>query len=56
MKILHILKTAPDASTKKIIELHTAGNEVAIVELYKAGASYDKLVSDVFAHDKVFCW
>jgi hypothetical protein len=56
VKILHILKKAPDASTKKIIELHAAGNEVMTIELYKAGVSYDKLVSDVFAVDKVFCW
>ena len=56
MKILHILKTTPDASTKKIIEVHAAGHQVKTVELYKGGISYDKLVADVFAYDKVFCW
>ncbi len=56
MKILHILKAAPNASTTKIIDLHKSGNEVNIIELYKGGVSYDKLVKDVFAHDKVFCW
>jgi len=56
VKILHILKKAPDASTKKIIELHAAGNQVKTVELYKGAVSYDKLVADVFSHDKVFCW
>ncbi len=56
MKILHILKKAPDASTKKIIELQAAGNDVNTVELYKGGTSYDKLVNEVFASDKVFCW
>ncbi|HTG02025.1 MAG TPA: hypothetical protein VK654_15700 [Nitrospirota bacterium] len=56
MKILHILKTAPDATTKKIIEVHTLGNQVTTVELYRGGVSYDKLVADVFSHDKVFCW
>ncbi len=56
MKILHILKTEPDASTKKIIELQTSTNEVKTVELYKGSASYNKLVEDVFACDKVFCW
>lgn len=56
MKILHILKTPPDAGTKKIIEIQKAGNEAKIVELYQGKASYDKLVSDVFACDKVFCW
>jgi hypothetical protein len=56
MKILHILKKAPDASTKKIIELQASGNQVTMIELYKGGISYDKLVADVFTHDKVFCW
>ncbi len=56
MKILHILKKAPDASTKKVIEIHAAGNQVKTVELYKGGVLYDALIADVFAHDKVFCW
>lgn len=56
VKILHILKKAPDASTKKIIELQASGNEVKTIELYKGGASYDKLVADVFSFDKVICW
>ena len=56
VKILHILKTPPDASTKKIIETHKSGNEVKTIDLYKGGVSYDKLIADVFAFDKVFCW
>ncbi len=56
MKILHILKKAPDASTTKIIEIHAAGNQVKTVELYKGGVSYDSLIADVFHHEKVFCW
>ena len=56
MKILHILKQAPDATTKKIIEVQAAGNKVTTLELYKGGVSYDRLVDDVFSHDKVFCW
>ncbi len=56
VRILHILKTPPDASTKKIIETHKSGNDVKTVELYKGGVSYDKLIADVFAYDRVFCW
>jgi hypothetical protein len=56
MKILHILKKAPDASAKKIIEVQSSGNQVQTVELYKGGIAYDKLVADVFAFDRVFCW
>lgn len=56
MKIFHILKKAPDESTKKIIDTHTKKHQVKVVDLTKPGVSYDKLVEDVFAHDKVFCW
>jgi hypothetical protein len=56
VKILHILKKAPDESTRKIIELQASGNEVKTVELYTGGVSYDKLIADVFAYDRIFCW
>lgn len=56
MKILYIVKTAPDASTKKIMEVQSAGNLVKTIDLTKGGIAYDKLVADVFSHDKVFCW
>lgn len=56
MKILHILKSAPDGATKKIIELQSVGNQVTTVDLTKGGVDYDKLVADVFGSDKVICW
>ena len=56
MKILHIMKRSPDESTKKIIDIQRAGNEVTIIDLTKGGVDYDKLVADVFSHDKVFTW
>jgi hypothetical protein len=56
VKILHILKKAPDASTKRIIEVHASSQQVKTIEIYKGGVSYDTLVAEVFASDKVFCW
>ena len=56
MKILHILKSIPDASTKKIIDAQSAGTQVKIIDLGKGGIAYDRLVADIFAHDKVICW
>ncbi len=56
VKILHILKSAPDASVRKIIEIQAAGNQSTVVDLTKGSVDYDKLIADVFAHDKVFCW
>jgi hypothetical protein len=56
MKILHILKKAPDASTQKIIEVQASDNQLTVIDLTKGGVAYDKLVADVFASDRVFCW
>jgi hypothetical protein len=56
MKILHIMKKDPDASTKKIIEVQASGNQSKIIDLTQGGIAYDKLVTDVFTSDKVFCW
>jgi hypothetical protein len=56
MNILHITKKEPDASTKRIIEIHKAGNAVTIIDLSTGPESYDKLVAAVFASDRVFCW
>lgn len=56
MKILYIVKNAPDASTKTIMAVQSAGNQVKTIDLAKGGVDYDKLVADVFSHDKVFCW
>jgi hypothetical protein len=50
------MKRPPDESTKKIIETQRAGNEVTIIDLTKGAVDYDKLVADVFSHDKVFTW
>jgi len=56
MKILHIMKKVPDASTKKIIEVQASGHQSKVIDLTQGGIAYDKLVLDVFASDKVFCW
>ncbi len=56
MKVLHILKTAPDASTERIIEVQSRGQDVTIIDLTAGEVPYDQLVRDVFAHDRVFCW
>jgi hypothetical protein len=55
MKILYILKETPDATTKKIMEVQSMGNHVTAIDLTWGDVSYDRLVADVFSHDKVFC-
>ena len=56
MKILYLIKTAPDRSTRRIIEVQSAGNEVTTVDLAAGRIDYDRLVADIFRHDRVICW
>jgi hypothetical protein len=55
MKILEILKSEPDETVSKMIEVHKAEGDVKVVKLYE-GADYDGLVDDIFASDKVISW
>jgi hypothetical protein len=55
MKILYVLKETPDVTTKKIMEVQSIGNQVTTIDLTRGKVSYDRLVADVFSHDKVFC-
>ena len=56
MKVLHILKSAPDASTRRIIEIESAEHVVTVVDLAAGAVRYDKLIEDIFSHDRVICW
>lgn len=56
MKILYLLKSTPDRSTRRIIEVQSAGSEVTTVDLTAGPVDYDRLVADIFSHDRVICW
>jgi hypothetical protein len=56
MKVLHLFKSEPDETTKKIIEMHKAENEVKVNDLTKGDISYESLVDDIFSYDKVISW
>jgi len=56
VKVLHILKSAPDATTKRIIELQSAENQATVIDLTWGNVDYDKLIADLFSHDKTICW
>lgn len=55
MKILHILKTEPEESIKKIIEEQKKENDIQIVELNK-NKDYDFIVRLIEESDKVIAW
>jgi len=56
MKILHILKSEPDATTRTLMELSSQGHETTEVPLYEEGVDYDRLVDLIFEYDKVITW
>jgi len=56
MKLLHIFKSEPDQTVKKMVQPLSEGNEVRKFEMYTRDVDYDKLIKLVFEHDQVICW
>jgi len=55
MKILHIVKQDLDATAKKVIEVHKAGNDVTVVNL-RENKNYGQIVDLILSSDKVISW
>ena len=55
-KILHILNDGKDELSGRIIEAHARQHEVSVVDLRGSEISYERLVDEIFAHDKVISW
>jgi|Deesub1362A_J573_1020465.scaffolds.fasta_scaffold00131_27 hypothetical protein len=56
MKVLEILKSPADETVKKIIHVHSQGNEVEVFKLYEGVPDYDALIDKIFDYEKVICW
>ena len=56
MKILHILNDGPSDLSKQIIDAQSAENEVKVIELSDENKSYEAIVDDIFAYDRVISW
>ena len=56
MKILHVYRSEPNDTTKKLVENVSAGNETERFDLNVDAPDYDKLVDMVFGADKTICW
>jgi len=55
MSILHIYRSEPDETTKKLAEALSDENPVEF-KLYEGNADYEELVKKIFECDKVICW
>lgn len=56
MKILHLIHGNPDTSTQRMIERHAMEHQVKVIDLSKQDVSYEALVEEIFAHEKVISW
>ena len=55
MKVLHVYRSEPSDTTKKLVEIVSEGRETDSFDLTD-GADYDALVDKVMAADQTICW
>jgi len=56
MKILHVYRSAPDATTNKLVAIVSEGREADSFDLNCPAPDYGKLVDMIFAADQTICW
>jgi hypothetical protein len=56
MKLLNIIRSEPDDTTKKFIEGFSEDEGAKKVALYEGNIDWSELVDDIFSYDKVVCW
>ena len=56
MKVLELLRDGPEQKADRIIALHASVHRVKVVDLRAREISYEALVDEIFAHDRVICW
>ena len=56
MKLLYILKSEPNETTRTFMEILSEGEEAHEFSLYEDAADYGKLIDMIFEHDRVITW
>lgn len=56
MKILHLLSDGPDSLSGQIIDLQSRKHEVTVIDLSKRDVPYERIIDEIFTHDKVISW
>lgn len=57
MKLLHIMKSEPDATTETLLRIVSEEAEEATrVSLYEGDPDYGTLIDLIFSHDRVISW
>ncbi|MCK5339583.1 MAG: hypothetical protein KAJ60_00850 [Desulfobulbaceae bacterium] len=56
MKILNVYRSAPDDTTKKLVEIVTRDRDSDSVDLSGDSPDYDALVDKMYDADQTICW
>lgn len=56
VKILHIYKSEPNETVKKLVEILNRDRDAEEIKLYVNEPNYDVLVEKLFEADKSVCW
>ncbi len=56
MMILHIQRSEPDDTVRKLIREVSKGRDSKEVSLCREAVDYDQLLEDIFTSDRVISW
>ena len=56
LRILHILSDGPGGLSNRIIELQSVKNEISIIDLSRKTLSYDSIIDEIAACDRLVSW
>ncbi len=56
MKILHMLNDGPDELSSKVIGVQSKDHQVKVIDLSKKQMTYEAIIDEIFASDKVISW
>lgn len=56
LRVLHILNDGPDELAERVIAVHARAHHVRVIDLSKGDVPYERLVDEIFAHDRVISW
>jgi hypothetical protein len=56
MKVLNIVRSAPDDFVKKIINTFSEDKGNKVIALYEGEVDWSDLVDEIFSHDQIICW
>jgi hypothetical protein len=56
MKILHLLRDGPDRLSSEVVAAQAREHEVTVIDLSTRDVPYERVVDEIFGHQKVISW